>query len=96
MPRTIDVEGYTLEELLAWPAEVVNSFVFTDESLTFCVGTARVLGAFRVTHDRLVVELGHIDRGGEGVLVTLAALCARYARINELREIEWLVHGALR
>jgi hypothetical protein len=91
--RTIDIEGYTPEELLALPADAINSFVFMDEPLTFRVGTAQVLGKFSVTEDRLVAELAHVDGGGEGVLVTLSALCTRYARMNKLCKIEWIVHA---
>ena len=93
MRRTIEIEGYTPEELLALPADAIRSFVFTDEPLTFRIGTAEVLGAFRVTDSRLVVELAHVDGGGEGVLVTIATLCSRYAKVTQLAEIEWIVHA---
>lgn len=93
MRRKVDIEGYTPDELLALPVDAISSFVFTDEPLTFRIGTAHVLGAFRVTEDRLVAELAHVDGGGEGVLVALAALCTRYVRMNRLREIEWIVHA---
>ncbi len=91
MRRPIKVEGFTPEEVLGLPADAIRSFVFTDEPLTFRVGTAEILGAFRITGSRLVVELAHVDGGGEGVLVTIAALCTRYAQMRELAEIEWIV-----
>lgn len=40
-----------------------------------------------------MLELGHVDGGGEGALPGLAALAARYARREHLAFIEWRVHA---
>lgn len=44
-------------------------------------------------HPTFVVELGHIDGGGEGVLRTLKVLAHQYAAQRGLHRIEWLVHA---
>src|SRR5687767_775690 len=93
MQRVIEIEGYTPDELLAMPDEQIRAFVFTDEPLVFRVGTAEILGSFRLVDQRLIVELAHIDSGGEGVLPTLAVVCDRYARQRNLRSVEWIVHA---
>lgn len=89
----IAIEGYTADELLALPDEDILAYVFRDEPLAFRVGSAEILGAFRIEGQRLVMELAHIDGGGEGVLSTLWNLATRYARQRELSEIEWLIHA---
>jgi hypothetical protein len=87
------IEGLTPEQILGLPAEELDAFVLCGEPLVFRVGTAQVLGRFRVSDDVLVVELAHIDGGGEGVLLTLAVLAERYARREGLRALEWRVHA---
>ena len=41
----------------------------------------------------LILELAHVDGGGEGALPTLAALASRYALRENLEYIEWRVHA---
>src|SRR5262245_13733671 len=93
MQRIIEIEGYTPDELLAIPDEQIRAYVFTDEPITFRIGTAEILGSFRLDDRRLIAELAHIDGGGEGVLPTLVAVCDRYARQRGLQSIEWIVHA---
>lgn len=93
MARNIKIEGYTPDEILAMPPEALRDFVFLDDAIVFRIGTAEVLGDFRVVNGRLIVELAQIDGGGEGVLPTLVALAKAYARAQTLREIEWVVHA---
>lgn len=92
-PREILFEGYTAEELLRLPDEQLAAFVFTDEPLLFRAGSATLLGEVRVRDGRLVLELAHIDGGGEGVLPALWRLTERYARQQGLAEVEWIVHA---
>ena len=91
--RQILIEGYRPEEILQLPDEQLEAFVFTNEPLIFKVGTAQILGEFRVTPNRLILELAQIDGGGEGVLPSLAALAAAYATKRQLAQIEWIVHA---
>jgi hypothetical protein len=46
-----------------------------------------------VTRTSLIVELAHVDGGGEGVLPTLAALAQRYGRRRGVSQIEWFVYA---
>jgi hypothetical protein len=52
-----------------------------------------LLGSFKITRDRLVIELAQIEGGGEGVLVSLASLAKRYVRLRGLSGVEWIVHA---
>lgn len=86
-------EGYTDEEILALPREQVEAMILTGETVVFRAGSATILGEFRVEHNRLRVELAQIEGGGEGVLVRLGALARRFAQLNKLGAIEWIVHA---
>ncbi|MVN88002.1 hypothetical protein GO986_14690 [Deinococcus sp. HMF7620] len=86
-------EGYTADQLLAFPDEHFRAFVLTGEPLVVRIGSAEVLGQFAVSGDTLILELAQIDEGGEGVLPALAALAERYTRRQNLRFIEWRVHA---
>ncbi len=93
MPREIQIEGYTSDEILALPDEQIEAFVFAGEPFVFRAGSAEVLGEFEVKPDRLVVELAQIEGGGEGVLPTLWVLARRYAERRGLSRVEWIVHA---
>ncbi|HTW59630.1 MAG TPA: hypothetical protein VMD99_15995 [Terriglobales bacterium] len=41
----------------------------------------------------MTIELAQIEGGGEGVLMSMASLAKRYARLNGLTEMEWIVHA---
>jgi hypothetical protein len=87
------IEGYTAEELLALPEEQVGAFVLSDCPIIFRVGSAEILGEFKIADENLIVELAHIDGGGEGVLPTLWSLIHRYAQRKRLQRVEWIVHA---
>jgi hypothetical protein len=70
--REVRFEGLTEAEVLALPQEEVNGLILLGEPLVFRVGSATLLGSFRVTDKRLIIELAQIDGGGEGVLVALS------------------------
>ena len=80
--RRTMIEGYTAEELLGLPEERIDDFVLSDCPVTFVVGSARILGEFKKRNDSLVVELAHIDGGGEGVLPD-ALVCSASLRGEE-------------
>lgn len=88
--RPITLDGLTPDEVLALPDDAL---VLCGEPLVFRAGTADILGRFWVSRDTLVLELGHIDGGGEGVLPALAALAERYARRRGLAALDWRVHA---
>ena len=63
------------------------------EPLVFRAGSAIILGSFKIAWDPLVIELAQIEGGGEGVLVSLASLAKRYAKLEDLSGVEWIVHA---
>jgi hypothetical protein len=87
------VEGMAPSQLLDLRDQDLDALLFSKERIVFSVGSAEVLGGFRVHERTLVVELGHVDGGGEGVLRVLWLLARRYARRRGIAEIDWLVHA---
>lgn len=87
------IEGYTSDEILALSNAELDGIVLRDEPLVFRAGSANMLGKFRVAERALVMELAHIDGGGEGALPALASLARRYAEREGLDAIEWRVHA---
>lgn len=87
------IEGVSVTELLALPSEEFDALVMTDSPVSFCAGTAEILGKFGRVDDRLILELGHIDGGGEGVLPMIASLAQTYSHRHSLSHIEWIVHA---
>jgi hypothetical protein len=91
--RKVLIEGYSVDEILGLPNEQLDQFVFCDEPIVFRVGSAEILGSFQRTPDRIILELAHIDGGGEGALPALGALASRYAARESLTFLEWRVHA---
>ena len=91
--REILIEGYSADELLRVLEGENEALVFSGEPLVFRLGSANVLGQFAISDGTLVLELAHIDGGGEGILPALSVLSERYARKKGLRAIEWLVYA---
>ena len=91
--KEILFDGFSQEEILNLPAEQIEQLVLNGQPLVFRVGTATVLGEFRRGSDRLIVELAQIEGGGEGILVSLGTLVQRYARLHEIKTVEWIVHA---
>lgn len=87
------IEGYTIDEVLHLSNEEMRMLVLRDEPLVFKVGSANLLGRFKVADDALVMELAHVDGGGEGALPSLASLASRYAKREGLAFVEWRVHA---
>jgi hypothetical protein len=92
-PPTIKIEGYSPEELLSFSDELIEPFIFTGGPATIKIGSAEILGAFRISEHTLIVELAHIDGGGEGVLLTLRVIVEQYAKKRGLKSVEWIVHA---
>lgn len=92
-PHAPLLEGYTPDELLALPDATLDAIALSGETLVFRIGSAEILGRFGIEGDVLVIQLGHIDGGGEGALPALSAVARRYARRRGLDAIEWRVHA---
>lgn len=91
--REITFEGMTEQEILSLPPSEIEELILIGEPIVFRAGSATILGSFKRTPGRLVVELAQIEGGGEGVLISLASLAKRYAALSALPEIEWVVHA---
>jgi hypothetical protein len=92
MPQIL-LEGYTVDEVLALPTDELQAIVLRDEPLVFKAGSANMLGKFKIDGNALLMELAHIDGGGEGALPSLAALASRFAKREGLSFVEWRVHA---
>lgn len=91
--REILFEGFREEDILSLPKEDVDQLIFVGEPIVFRVGSAAVLGSFKVAGEQLTIELAQIEGGGEGVLPALASLARRYAVLHGLLRVEWIVHA---
>ena len=91
--REILFEGFREEDILSLSKEDVDQLIFVGEPIVFRVGSATVLGSFKVAGEQLTIELAQIEGGGEGVLPALASLARRYAVLHGLLRVEWIVHA---
>ena len=91
--RDVLFEGLSEQEILNLPQEEVENLILLGKPLVFRAGSAVILGSFKIAHERLVIELAQIEGGGEGVLVSMAALAKRYAKLRKLSGVEWIVHA---
>lgn len=91
--KSINIEGYSAEEILNLPDEQIDSFVFINEPIIFKIGTSEILGEFKINNQSLIVELAQIEGGGEGVLPLLFMLAKKYALKRNLEKVEWIVHA---
>jgi hypothetical protein len=89
----VKFEGLTEQEILDLPKEHIETLVLFGQPIVFTAGSATILGSFKQMSGRLVVELAQIEGGGEGILISLAVLARRYARLNAITELEWIVHA---
>jgi hypothetical protein len=92
-PHEVLFEELREEEILNLPRETVEQLILLGEHLVFRIGSAVLLGSFRINTNRLVIEFAQIEGGGEGVLMALASLAKRYSNLRNLSEIEWIVRA---
>jgi len=91
--KEILFDGFSDDEILNLPPEQIEALVLNGEPLVFRIGTATILGEFRRDENRVVVELAQIEGGGEGILTSLGSLVNRYARLQNIETVEWIVHA---
>lgn len=89
----MEIEGVTLDELKSMPAEEVDILLRFGRPITFHMGSANILAEFNTTGDELLVNLAHIDGGGEGVLALLWKAIMGYAAERNYRVIQWNIHA---
>jgi hypothetical protein len=92
MPQ-IRLEGHTIDQLLALPNDDFVALILTGKPLAFSAGSATILAQFSQTPDTLILELAHIDAGGEGALPAIASLASQYAKRQNIPAIQWRVHA---
>ena len=91
--RTITVEGFRPEEIVALPDDQVHEYVFRGDPVVFRVAELEIQGVFRREADRLVATLTRIEPGGEAIVPSITALLSRYARMRQIAWIEWEVQA---
>lgn len=91
--KHLTLAGLTPDELLALTDDEINTLILCGKPLAFRAGSAEILGKFWVENGSLVMELAHIDGGGEGVLPMIAVLAERYASRQGLCALDWRVHA---
>ena len=91
--KEILFDGFSDEEILNLPPEQIEALVLNGEPFVFRIGSAIVLGEFRRQENRLIVELAQIEGGGEGISTSLRSLVQRYARLQKIETVEWIVHA---
>lgn len=89
----VRIEGYSIDELLALPKDELDGFIFTGRPIVARVGSAEILVECRHKGEMLVVDLAHIDGGGEGALPTVVGFIERFAKERRFYAIEWLVRA---
>jgi hypothetical protein len=89
----VKIEGYTTAELLALPDGELDAVVLAGHPIVVPVGSAELLAECRSAGQSFVVDLAHIDGGGEGVLPALVAFVEQDARSRGYRQIEWAVRA---
>ena len=89
----IFIEGFSAENLFALPDEEIQTLIFTNKPIIFKIGTAEVLGEFKIEDNKLIVELAHIDGGGEGILPTIFSLAKQYGQRRGLKEFDLIVYA---
>ncbi len=91
--KSITIDGVSLDEWGALPSEQWKELVFTKKPIVFQMGSSSILGQFTLEDARMQIELGHIDGGGEGVLLVIWNLAEEIAHAWGLCEVEWILHA---
>jgi len=89
----MDIEGISLKALKALPRDEQDTLLAFGHPLTFRIGTANILAEFNRTDHELIVNLAHIDGGGEGVLLLIWKAVENYAVDRGYLSLQWHVHA---
>ena len=89
----VRIEGLTADEVLALPPDDLDELIFVGRPVVVHVGTAEILAECHRRGPALVVDLAHIDGGGEGALPTVVTFVTRFAVARGFARIEWLVRA---
>jgi hypothetical protein len=94
LAEPIRIEGLSLAELRSMAPEDQDILVPFGRALAFHIGTATILAEFLERDGGLVVNLAHIDGGGEGVLLPLWKTILGWARQRGRPFVRWNVFAA--
>ena len=89
----IEIEGVSLQALRMLPRPDQDALLSFARPISFTMGTGTVLAEFNRDGPELIVNLAHIDGGGEGVLLILWRAVRAYAAERGYRSIRWNVHA---
>ncbi|MFT3997939.1 MAG: hypothetical protein QM667_11080 [Asticcacaulis sp.] len=89
----MDIEGVPLKALKALSKAEQDALLAFGRPLTFRIGSANILAEFNRSDCELIVNLAHIDGGGEGVLVLLWKALQNYAADRGYLSVQWHVHA---
>ncbi|WP_245442565.1 hypothetical protein [Mesorhizobium hawassense] len=89
----IEIEGVSLEALRMLSHPDQDALLSFARPVSFTMGSATVLAEFNKDGSELIVNLAHIDGGGEGVLLILWKAVRGYATERGYRSIRWNVHA---
>lgn len=94
MSSTILIDGLSPDELLDLVKDPeYEAMIFIDEPIIFKIGTSTVLAQLEKTDRSIVIEISHIEGGGEGVLVTLNSTLKKYCRLKDIETLEWFIYA---
>jgi hypothetical protein len=89
----LEIEGATLDQLKTMSREDQDALLAFGRPISFDMGSATILAEFNRDGGELIVNLAHIDGGGEGVLAPLWKLIQAYAAERNYAAIRWNVHA---
>lgn len=90
----LEIAGLPLSQLRGMAADDLDGLMAFGRPISFDLGSASILAEFNRSGEVLLVNLAHIDGGGEGVLVVLWTLIRRYAAERVYAAIRWNIHAA--
>ncbi|QND55227.1 hypothetical protein [Mesorhizobium huakuii] len=90
----IEIEGTSLEDLRTMPHADQDALLAFGRPISFTMGSATVLAEFNRRDGTLLVNLAHIDGGGEGVLLVLWKHTRAFAIERQFSTVRWNVHAA--
>lgn len=89
----MEIEGAPLEALRRLAPGDQDALLAFGRPITFRMGSAEILAEFNRKGNELIVNLAHIDGGGEGVLLSFWKLVENYATQRSYVAVRWNVHA---
>ncbi|HYF03232.1 MAG TPA: hypothetical protein VEC36_07640 [Patescibacteria group bacterium] len=94
MANEILIEGNNANQLLEMLDEPsFKNEIISGKPIVFKIGNAQILAQFEENDNSAVIDLVHIDGGGEGVLLAFINLAKSYCRTNNIHKTYWYIHA---